>query len=177
MKYRTLLLDLPAILAKLLCYILDDRRTRIITGTYVRACFDLMCVVPQVNVLSSIFVHVHAWRSPLQLEALASYMLMTSTIIGYPGTSLVMAQRSKERTTKQQKSFGKSWKIKTNSKKITVIRLGSRKKEQITTNTDIYNTQNQSSVLGLKSNKSGYYSHIQRSKNYASNTFKTIPLS
>lgn len=49
-------------------------------------------------------------------------------IIQYPGKSKLMAQRPTIREIEPQTAFEKSWKIKTNTNKFTVLRLGGEAK-------------------------------------------------
>lgn len=176
LKYKILHLGLPDILERLLCDFLDDRMARIRFGSHLGPPFELQCGVPQGSVLSPTLFTIYTRDLPPPLTGTnISYADDITQISGYRGRSLQMAQRRTGREIENINIYEENWKIETNINKFTVIRLGSRKNEQIITHNDnIYETTNKGKILGLNITSSGYNKHIEARKNQAIQTLTKL---
>lgn len=175
LKYKILHLGLPAVLERLLCDFLDDRKARIRLGNYLGEHFDLNCGVPQGSVLSPTLFITYTRDSPPPIRGInISYADDVSQITGYRGRSREMAQRETIRNINQINKFEEKWKITTNTTKFTVMRIGAKTHEDIITDTDTHRTQSQGRALGLKITNSGYTRHVQERRNLASHNLTKL---
>ena len=78
-----------------------------------------------------------------------------------------MARRETIRNIEQLNTYEQKWKIKTNTNKFTVLRLGALQQEELITNNDVHRTQYSGTALGLRITNRGYTQHITNRVNHA----------
>lgn len=175
LKYKILHLGLPAVPERLMCDFLDDRKARIILGNYLGKHFDLNCGVPQGSVLPHTFFNTYTSDFPLPIKGInISYADNVSQITGNWGRSREMAQRKTIRNTNQINKFKEKWKITINTNKFNVMRLRAKIDEDVITHTGTHTTQSHGRAIGLKITNTGYTSHIQERRNFASDNLTKL---
>lgn len=85
-----------------------------------------------------------------------------------------MAQLPMIREIESQNHYERQWKIKTNSAKFTIVRLGSKHQEEIIADDDVHLTSNKGKILGLTITKQGYNEHIQNRRIIALRTLHQL---
>lgn len=161
LKYKLLQLDLPEVLERLLCDFLDDRKARIRVGSVLGDTIDLNCGVPQGSVLAPTLFTIYTRDIPIsQTGYNISYADDITQIIPYPGKSKEMLRLRTQREIERVNHFEKLWRIKTNTNKFKILRLGTRTGNDIVIDEEVIEFTNEGKVLGLTITTNGYAKHV-----------------
>ena len=163
LKYKILQLQIPTILAKLLCSFLDERTASISLNSYDGPPFRLYSGVPQGSSISPTLytVYTHDMPPPATDGINILYADDITQIVIQPGKSRNMLAKKVEKEIKNINTFENKWKIKTNTSKFTILPLAIKKTSPITIDGEIIPYANTAKILGLKLNRQGYSNQIK----------------
>ena len=136
LKYKLLRLGFPAILEKILCSFLDNRKTKINIGNEYSNDIKLLSGVPQGSVLSPTLYTLYTNDlSPPEYGCLEiMYADDITQVITSPSKSKLMMKLKVEREIERINKFERKWKTKTSEEKFKIIPIAQYKGNKINVN-------------------------------------------
>lgn len=132
--------------------------------------FDSSVVFPRaVCFPKHCLVSIHTTLPPPVRGVNVVYADDVTQIVGYGGKSLATASAIEEQTL-----FEKQWKIKTNRKEFSIIRLGSKNTEDHITTDDTHETKTKGKILRITITRHGYCDHVTNMRQYASSALSKL---
>lgn len=177
LQYKTLQLQLPHILAKILCNFLINRTASISLPNHEGPPFQLHSGVLQGSSISPTLytIYTHDIPPPATNGTNILYADDITQIIIQPGLSRKMLARKIEREIKHINTYEHKWKIKTNTTKFTILSIAITKTAPVLIGGQITSYANKAKILGLLLGRTGYKKHvdeISQKANIALNTLR-----